>query len=301
MARIVAGVFNTVNEAEHAIQALLNAGFSDDTIGVVVRNRDIGPGLADDLGREYRSGFNPPANEMTSPSDVYEDLPGGFVKVVKGDTARADSLNWYDDQLNSGKILVIENTDRADDAMRIMRDNHAMMPSMTGAMPSQPTTTKPAMTPTKPMATSTTERDEMHVPVIEEEVVVEKLSHEVGAVEVTSETSSETVDIPTTVTHEEIRVERRKLDHPLHPDEYHSKATDEKGVIRMPIIEEEVRVTKSPIIREEIIVTRMPVVERQTLHETIMHSEPHVETTGKVDVEGMENLTEEERRRRPAA
>ncbi|HEX2952034.1 MAG TPA: hypothetical protein VHV83_21070, partial [Armatimonadota bacterium] len=70
MAGIVAGIFNTAADAERAIRALLGANFSDDHIGVVVHDRDVGPGIADDLGREYRAGINPPANEVTSPSDV---------------------------------------------------------------------------------------------------------------------------------------------------------------------------------------------------------------------------------------
>ncbi|HEX2952158.1 MAG TPA: YsnF/AvaK domain-containing protein, partial [Armatimonadota bacterium] len=266
------------------------ANFSDDHIGVVVHDRDVGPGIADDLGREYRAGINPPANEVTSPSDVYETIPGGFVKAMKSGGGPTTDLGWYTNQLDAGKVMVIVDAgNRTDDAMRIMHD-HGGMSSPTTGMPMERTAaTTPTPTPTPTPTTTPTEhmtpgREEVHMPVMEEEVVVERMPHQVGEVRVASETTSETVDIPTSVTHEEIRVERRRLDHPMHPDEYKG-ATTEKGVIRMPIVEEEIRVTKTPIIREELVITRMPVTERQTLHETVMHAEPEVETTGDVHVE----------------
>jgi uncharacterized protein (TIGR02271 family) len=262
MAGVVAAIFEHTRDAEHAIRTLLAKGYSDDEIGVVVHNRDVGPGIADDLGREYRAGMNPPEKEITSPSDVYETIPGGFMKAVQQERGPSDELSWYTQQLNAGKVMVIVNAPkRRDDAISILHDHHGMSYPMMGERPERGTMGMTPPTPT-PTTTPTTGREEMRVPVIDEEVVVEKSSHEVGRVEVTSETMTDSVDVPTSVTHEEIHVERHRLDHPMHPDEYKGSTT-EKGMIRMPIVEEEVRVTKTPIIREELVITRLPVTERQ--------------------------------------
>jgi uncharacterized protein (TIGR02271 family) len=296
MANIVASVFHTTRDAETAVRDLLSAGFPDDRIGVVVHDDTIGPVIADDLGREYRSGMNPPANELTSPSDVYEDLPGGFVKELRKDTTTASSVNWYTDQLNNRNILLIVNAgNRSSDATRILCDDHGMLyPGTMGTMPSTTATTTP--TPTPMPETTTTTANEVHMPVIDEDVIIEKTSHQVGQVEVTSETDTSMVDVPATVTHQEIRVERHRLDRPMHPNDYKGVSA-EGGVIRMPIIEEEVRVTKTPVIREELIITRVPISETQTFHETVMHTEPHVEATGDVKVSDTEMTTEERMRR----
>ncbi|HEY3377981.1 MAG TPA: DUF2382 domain-containing protein, partial [Armatimonadota bacterium] len=229
MARVIAEVFQRAEDAEQAIRDLIHTNFTDDKIGVVVHNRDIGPDLADDLGREYRSGMNPPAHEMTSPSDVYETLPGGFVEALQRDNTPADAPQWFVSQLDAGKILVIVDADtRSDDATRILRNHGGLgYPGTSSARPAMAATPMPA-----PTTTTTTGREELHVPVIEEEVTVEKVIHEVGTVEVMSDTTTETVEVPTTITHEEIRVERKKLDHPLRPDEY-TGSTGEQGVIRM--------------------------------------------------------------------
>lgn len=297
MAGVVASIFNKTVDAEHAIRDLLKAGFTDDRIGVVVHDREIGPGIADDLGREYRAGFDPPENEITSPSDVYQSVPRGFLKSMGAERETMDERRWYTDHLDAHKIMVLVNAgDRSDDAMRILRNHGGMFYTGMAQRPREDMRRDEVMTES--------ERAELRVPVIDEEVVVERMAHQVGEIEIASDTETRTVDIPTTVTHEEIRVERRKLDHPMHPDEYKG-STAQEGVICMPIVEEEIRVTKAPIIREELVVTRVPVTERQTLHETVMHAEPEVRTTGDVEVEGVEEgmMTEEERkrRRRPAA
>lgn len=297
MAGVVAGVFNTSRDAEHAVQDLLNSRFSDDNIGVVVHDSTLGPGVADDLGREYRAGIVPPDGALTSPSDVFENIPGGFMRTLQDEHAPAGEMDWFKSQLNTGKIMLIVNAgDRTDDAMRILHDDGAMLFEEKGAMAQPETMTQPMPRET------TTESGEFHVPVIDEEVVVQKTQHQVGEVQVVSDTYTESVDVPTTVTHQEIRVERRKLDHPLRPDEYHGTEPAD-GTIRMPIIEEEVTVSKRPIIREEFIVTRVPVTEQQTLHETVMHAEPEVQTTGDVNLEqpGMRPDEDLGKKRRPAA
>jgi len=300
MAHVVASVFNTVADAENAVRDLLHAQFTDDDIGVVVHDRALGPSIADDLGREYRSGSNPPDSLLTSRTDVFETIPGGFANEVKNTQAPPDTLGWFSDQLDQHKIMLIVNAgNRLQDAEKILHNDGGLSFEDNQPQMATPTTMTPSPPPTTPTPTpNMLQQEELHMPVIEEEVYVEKTTHQVGEVSIASDTTMQTVDIPTSVTHEELHIERRKLDHPMRPDEYQG-STIEPGVIRMPIVEEEVRVVKSPIIREELVVTRMPVTEQQTLHETVMHAEPDVQTTGNVQMEG--TTSEEPGQERPAA
>lgn len=290
-----------------------DAGFDDSDIGFVVRDRNKGMALANDLNREYKSGDTP--RHVISDDEVYDRFSDDYVDTVHRSNLPDEAVDWYRQHLDQGEILEIVNVgDRMADADRIIREHGGMLYVDQGrhaeAMPQQPATTGAMTTgPTKPETMGTTATpetttraetgtNEVRLPVIEEEVMVEKAQHKVGEIEVTSETSRMNVDLPTTLTHEEIRVERRKLDRPLTPDEYKGGVSAEQGTIRMPIVEEEVRVTKRAIIREEMVVTRVPVAKSETLHETVMHTEPHLKTTGEVEVQ---NLTEQERKRRPAA
>lgn len=290
---IATGVFTSVQQAEEAWRALNDAGFSSDHIGLAVCDQSKAQMLASDLKRDFRSDATP--SGVFDDRAVYCRLSDNFVDTVRSSNLPDEAVDWYQMHLKQGDILeIVDVGDRMDDADRIIRDHGGMLyldqQGRTGA----------EMQGTRDMReTARTESpDTVYVPLIEEEVSVEKVQRNVGEVEISTEFSRETVDLPTTITHEEIRVERHRLDQPLSVDEYKNRASTEPGIIRMPVIEEEVRVVKRPIIREEMVVTRVPVTERQTLHETVQHTEPHIETHGKVKVE---DTTTEGKKRRPAA
>lgn len=278
--------FKSVNSAEKAIRALLHNNFADGDIGVVVHDSEKGAAIADDLGREYLSGEPRPTDPLTSRSNVYEQVPSGQMDGVHKEHG-TDIDSWFHDHLRAGDILVAVNAgDRSNDAMHILGDNGGDLFMRRGDTGTRATT--------KTGTTTRTVMDEMHVPVIDEEVLVERTSHQVGEVSVTSETTRDQVEVPTTVTHEEIRVERRRLDHAMTPEEYHGME-DVTGTIRLPIVEEEVHVTKTPVVREELVIKKLPVTETKTVAEDVMHTEPHVETHGDV------RMREERGGERPAA
>ncbi|MHB0935307.1 MAG: YsnF/AvaK domain-containing protein [Armatimonadota bacterium] len=281
---IVTGVFDSTRTAEEAVTALRNARFATGDIGIFTRDREKGTILARDMDREYTDRWG---NSFTSDNHVYSSMPDPFTTAIRESNLHDEAVTWYGDHMNQGHILVtVQAGDRMDDAERIMQEHGGLLYGRERHMEAAERTTTAA-------------EGEIRLPIVDEEVEVVKRQQQVGEVCVTSDVTRENVEFPTTVTHEEIHVERRKLERPLHPDEYKGMQRAE-GELRMPIIEEEVMVTKRPIIREEMVVTRMPVTERETIHETVTHTEPHIETTGEVEMEGM---TEEERRRRgrPAA
>lgn len=107
---------------------------------------------------------------------------------------------------------------------------------------------------------------------------------------VVEEPGTRLVEVPASVMHEEVRVERRQLDRPLRPDEYGGVKT-EGNVVRVPIVEEEVHVIKEPMVREELVITRVPVTEQRTMRESVQRVEPRVEPA----------QPPPEERRRPAA
>jgi len=278
---IVTGVFDSARQAMDTVTSLTDAGFDGKDIGIVTHDADKGAMLARDMHRDYTDAQG---GMFTSEKHIFQNMPDGFVEDIKRSNLHEEAVGWYRDRVNEGLILVTASVgERMDDAERIVHEHGGWLygeerKRTRGATPEA----------------KRTREGELHLPVTDEEVVIEKTERQVGEVRVTPEIRKETKEFPATVTHEEMRVERRKLDRPLSPDEYKGTATD-GGEVRMPIIEEDIHVTKRPIIREELVVTRIPVSEQQTIRETVTHTEPHVETSGDVPVEGM---TEEERARR---
>lgn len=283
--KIVTGVFDSVRATEDTVRALMNAGFTDDDIGLLVRDTNKGSLLADDLGRDYARGATPPKGVVTSRGDIWDRLPDGYMDLIHRADMPDKAIGWYNGHLDRGDVLLVVNAgDRMDDAARIVRDHGGLLYGMERGERMERATTA---------TETTTDVNEVHMPIVEEEALVEKTRHQVGEVYVTTDTTTRDVDIPLVVTHDEVRVERRKLDTPMTPEEYKGVSA-EGGIIRMPVIEEEVRMTKRAIVREELVITRIPVSEQRTLHDTVTHTEPHVETTGDV-------RKEEGGKKRPAA
>jgi len=264
---VVMGVFHTIEGAEDTTRALLDAGFTDDDIGLVVRDTQKGTVISDDLGREYASGATPRDTTVISRSTVWDRFPERYDEHMRREGLPADAMPRYQQCLNRGDVIMVVNAhDRTDDALRMIEGHGG----------------EQYCEQRKQAAPRETTEQEYRLPVVDEEVIVEKRRHEVGEVRVREEKSSKSVDIPTTVTHEQIHVERRKLDRPVTPEEYRGRQTSKEEVC-MPIVDEEIQVTKRPVIREELIITRVPVTEQKTIRETVTHTEPHVEKTGKVE------------------
>src|SRR5919199_1399378 len=116
----------------------------------------------------------------------------------------------------------------------------------------------------------------------EEELRARKHSVETGRVELTKEVVSEqrTIDVP--VTHEEVTIERRAVDH--QPSDSPLRATDE--TISIPVREEQVEVEKQPVVYEEVNVGKRAVQDTEHVSETVRREQAVVDKEGAVKIEG---------------
>ncbi|MHB0935347.1 MAG: YsnF/AvaK domain-containing protein [Armatimonadota bacterium] len=286
---VATGVFRSVDEARDAYRALQKANFDEDTIGLVVCDREMGKRLSSDLHRDFHVDETP---DQAVGGAVYCKFSDQYQDTIRMSNLPEDALDWYRGHLNRGHILLIVQVgDRMSDADRIIHEH--------GGILYQEQFGQERMTqPRRETREVETTGGVIYVPIVEEEVMLEKTAHQVGEVEVSSETTSQQVEMPATVMHEEIRVERRTLDRPMSVDEYREKVQTSSGTVRMPVVEEELRVMKKPVIREEMIITRVPVSESKTIREQVQRTEPHVETEGEVHIEKRDV---QEKKRRPAA
>jgi uncharacterized protein (TIGR02271 family) len=113
----------------------------------------------------------------------------------------------------------------------------------------------------------------------EEELHTQKVQKQAGEVRVRKDviTEHKTVDVP--VTHEEVVIER----HAAHG----TRATGDIAPgqeIRIPVKEEEVRVTKTPVVKEEVTVGKRKVAETKRVAADVKHEELRIDETGDVNV-----------------
>ncbi len=115
--------------------------------------------------------------------------------------------------------------------------------------------------------TRTRSADEtLRVPVIEEELHVEKHAEQAGEVAVAKHVVQEQVNVPVQVTHEEVTINRVPVDRPVGASDH---IVDTGDVIRVPLTEEVVTVDKEARVVEEIEIRKHAVTEQETVSDTV--------------------------------
>jgi uncharacterized protein (TIGR02271 family) len=112
--------------------------------------------------------------------------------------------------------------------------------------------------------------NETRIPVVEERLEINKVQSVVDLT-VTKESVTEitTVDVP--ITYEEITIQRRRR--PVN-EATAGEQTGEGPVrsnteIRIPLMKEEIEVSKQPYVKEEVVIRKKPVVETRTVTEEV--------------------------------
>jgi uncharacterized protein (TIGR02271 family) len=116
-------------------------------------------------------------------------------------------------------------------------------------------------------------REELRVPLAEEELTAEKRMREAGEVRVRKEVVTEHKQISVPVTREEVHVERV----PASGSSEASAQSFQEGTVSVPIREEEVEIRKRPVIREEVRVTKTRRQEERRADAEVRREEAHIE------------------------
>jgi len=109
---------------------------------------------------------------------------------------------------------------------------------------------------------------EIRVPVREERLDVEKRQGEMGSVDIRKDVTTEQVNIPVELRHEEVTVNRvdvsdRRVDVGDAADAF------KEGTIRVPVRGEEAVARKEAFVTGEVVVDRDVVTERETISDTV--------------------------------
>jgi uncharacterized protein (TIGR02271 family) len=117
--------------------------------------------------------------------------------------------------------------------------------------------------------------EERHIELREEELRAEKERVEAGEVRLRKEVVEEQKTINVPVTREEVVVEKHSVGG-RRPAEGSIGDDDE---IRIPVMEEEVRVEKTPVVREEVSVRKRQVQGTEKVSDTVKREEAWVDRT----------------------
>jgi uncharacterized protein (TIGR02271 family) len=303
----VVGLFHNQTDAERAIRRLKEEGFTEDQIGVALKDRKRQDELIEGTGTQAAEGAAtgaigggvlggvigllagvgalaiPGIGPIIAGGTLASTLAGagigaaagGLIGALAGMGVPEEDARHFDQGFQAGGTLVTVNAgSRAEEARECLYESGADLGSMgrglTGSMTSG--------TARDFDRGSDTERVELR----EEELRAEKERVQAGEVRLRKEVVSEERTIEVPVTREEVVIERR----PAGEGRRASGDIDEGEEIRIPLMEEEVRVEKTPVVREEVTLKKREVKGTEQVSDTVRREEARVEQTGGARVRG---------------
>jgi uncharacterized protein (TIGR02271 family) len=264
---IIAGVFENERDARRALDALRQAGFGYDQVGV--------------------------ATQSQNNVNLLNDLTGLGVS--------RDFASYYDQQYKNGRTVVSVRPDgRDEEAHTILHQygaydyDHQSGYNQTDTANAQTYTTNQtdAQTVTNRVDTAATAgqvgyrtdaeyaQDDYHQPrslrLREEQLNVTKDRVQAGEVGLHKEVVSEQKTINVPVTHEEVVIER----HPVTDGTVDNTPIGEGETIRVPVSEEQVNVSKDTVVTGEVAIGKRAVQETQQVTDTVRREEARLDQSG---------------------
>jgi uncharacterized protein (TIGR02271 family) len=307
----VVGLFQNQADAERAIQRLKQAGFSENQIGVALKDRSRQEELIEGTGTKAAEGAAtgalgggvvggvlgllagvgalaiPGVGPIIAGGTLASTLAGagigaaagGLIGALAGMGVPEEDARHFDRGFQAGGTLItVDAGTRTDEARTCLYESGADLGS-----------TGRGIAGSRAMSAGTAGgrselEDEASVELREEELRTEKERVQAGEVRLRKEVVSEERTIEVPVTREEVVIERR----PAARGQDAGGAIDEGEEIRIPVMEEEVRVEKTPVVREEVTLRKRQVHDTEKVSDTVRREEARIEETGDARVRGQD-------------
>ncbi len=321
----VVGVFQNRGDAQCALDGLKRAGFTDDQIGMAMRNEEgMAPGTKDTkagtgavtgavtggvLGGLLGAAVSllvPGVGPVLAAGILGTTLAGvaggaiagGLIGGLVGMGVPEEEARFYDQEFKAGRVIVTAQADgRYDEAYNILHD--------CGAYDAN----------TEPQRLYGTESERENSETIygtnapaDQPVGMENRVGTEGRMGTSDEetmrlreeqlrTRKEPVQTGQVNVRKEVKTETKNVEVPVtreevvverHPVEGDQPAREDIGEgdeIHVPVMEEQVRVEKRPVVREEVSVHKRPVQETEQVSEDVRREEARIDRQGDADVE----------------
>ena len=319
----VVGLFRDQPSAERAIQRLTAAGFTEKQIGVAVRDREQQNAITEETGTQAAEGAKtgavsggvvggvvgllagvgalaiPGIGPIIAGGALASTLAGAGIGAAAGGLLGAlvgmgipeEDARHFEQGFQQGGILVT-----VDAGTRSTEARQALIESGADLGPTARTTAGAtagfAGTGDRGRLAETGERESLELR--EEQLDVSTHQKQAGEVRVRKDVVTEQRNIQVPVTREEVVIERR----PGSGREASDQTIGADDEVRIPLMEEEVDVTKRAVVREEVSVGKRPVKETKNVSETVRREEARIDSEGDVGIRPFEGS---ERRRRQMA
>lgn len=282
--RTVIGVFDEAANADRAIDALQNAGFSSRQIHHSGRGAAATGGFFAGV-KNFFTG-----DDTATSGHVADDLTGMGVSD--------NEAQYYENEYKNGRTIIsVDAGDRAAEAKTILDTSGAYNYSNQRGGTTTATSTGTAYNNAATTGTTGYDRtrdagyanetsDQRALRLRAEQLNVSKQQVQAGEVTLGKQVVEEqkTVNVP--VTHEEVYIENR----PASGIADDGTPIGEGENIRVPVSEERVNVSKDTVTTGEVSIGKRAVQENQQVTDTVRHEEARLDKTGNPDIAQGDNL-----------
>lgn len=254
MSKTVVGNYTNTTDALAQIRSLMNQGYPQDSISIIASQEDAavlqGTGVTLESGFEYVDG----ANEET----LWQRIKAFF----SGEDARVHerSLAAYRDSIRDGNILVLVDDDlvpaNLEDHLDTISDTYDTYAYDNSRM-------------------DTELKDDETLRLREEQMQIDKHNVKAGEAIIHKRVIEETKTVEVPVRHEEIVIERVPVSGAATDD-----ANFEDETFTIPVMEEQVEVTKHPVITQEVKIHKRDVENVEQFSASLRKEELAVDKDG---------------------
>jgi uncharacterized protein (TIGR02271 family) len=245
----IVGTYNSEQEVLYAIEGLKRQGHRETDMMVVAENRSSIPMVTSQTGVMVEADMQVSTLAGVMMNSYFSMLTGGMggsqANSLSGRLAERGlpeyTAKQCEEEINKGKIILLVDTNGAYDNSSYQVYDETEAPRA--------------------------------VRLREEQLDVIKERVQVGELQVHKDVVEEQRTIHVPLLREEVYVERR----PVVDGNYDGSPFTEDEMIRIPIIEERIEVTKTPVIVEEVIVGKRKIQETKQVQDTIRKEEARIE------------------------
>jgi uncharacterized protein (TIGR02271 family) len=206
----------------------------------------------------------------------------GLAGALIGMGFSRDEAEYYEGELKAGRTIVtVEAGTRRDEAVRLLRQHHGYDFENREASSSRPGKTERSNLHAEKSRSTRGKGDTTTVQAHEEQLDIRKEPVETGEVRVRKEVHTERKTLEVPVMREEVVVERW----PASGQEVRGDALQGKEEIRIPVREEQVQVDKRTVVAEEVAVGKRSVSDTKRVQEDLRKEEIKVDTQGQANVQ----------------
>ena len=270
---IVAAAFENERDARRALDALKQAGFGYDQVGVATQGQgnvnllhdltDLG--VSNDMAAYYDQEYKNGRTVVSVRPDGQDQMAHDILHQYNGyDYEHQTGYNQQSSYATNQTVT----TGQSNVAATNVAANQGLVSERTDADYAQ---------------------DEYHLPrslrLREERLNVSKDRVQAGEVGLHKEVVSQQQTINVPVTHEEVVIERRAVT----DGQVDNTPIGEGETIRVPVSEEQVNVSKNTVVTGEVAIGKRAVQETQQVTDTVRHEEARVDQQGNAIIHGAQN------------